>query len=40
MPAIVMDLCICLFIRNSEELEKLWSFSFQQNEVGWTTEQV
>lgn len=40
MPAIVMDLFICLFIRNSEELEKLWSFSFQHDEVGWTTGRV
>jgi len=39
-PAIVMDLFICLFIRSNEELEKLGSFSLQQNEMGWTTRRL
>lgn len=33
MPANVMDLLVCLFIRSSDKVENLLCFSLPQNEV-------
>lgn len=38
MPANVMDLLVCLFIRSNDKVEKLWNFSLRQNEVDTISE--